>query len=88
MLKNSRPALFFIKIKVKEDLANSLEFITHTLLMNLDQNEDGYFIHGFSKIVDLKIAVQTFKNLLLQKIQRINLFSVGMIHECWFTCPQ
>lgn len=65
--KNSRPALFFIKIKVKEDLANSLDFITHILLMNLDQNEDGYFIHGFSKIDDLKIAVQTFKKLVIAK---------------------
>jgi hypothetical protein len=35
--------------------------------MNLDQNEDGYFIHGFGKIDDLKIAVQTFKELVIAK---------------------
>ena len=65
--KNSRPALFFIKIKVKEDLEHLLDFIIQTLLMNLDQNEDGYFIHGFGKIDDLKIAVQTFKELVIAK---------------------
>ncbi|GAB02687.1 hypothetical protein ACT4_036_00310 [Acinetobacter sp. NBRC 100985] len=65
--KNIHPALFFIKIKVKEDLQHSLAFIIQTLLMNLDQNEDGYFIHGFGKVNDLKNKVQFFKKLVIAK---------------------
>lgn len=65
--KSSRPALFFIKIKVKEDLEHSLDFIIQTLFMNLDQNEDGYFIHGFGKVDDLKKTVQIFKKLVIAK---------------------
>ena len=65
--KNSHPALFFIKIKVKEDLENSLDFIIKTLFMNLDKNEDGYFIHGFGKVDNLKKTVQTFKKLVIAK---------------------
>jgi len=65
--RNTRSVLFFIKIKAKKDLDHSLDFIIQSLCMNLDQNEDGYFIHGFGKIDDLKIAVQTFKELVIAK---------------------
>ena len=65
--RNTRSVIFFIKIKAKKDLDHSLDFIIQSLCMNLDQNEDGYFIHGFGKIDDLKIAVQTFKELVIAK---------------------
>lgn len=65
--QNNPSTLFFIKLKVREDLENSLDFIIHTLLMNLDQNDDGYFIHGIGKFNDLKKTAQTFKKLIIAK---------------------
>ncbi|MCU4379312.1 MULTISPECIES: hypothetical protein [Acinetobacter] len=65
--RNKKADLFFIKIKKKEDLENTLNFLTDTLLLNLDQQEDGYFICGFGYVDDLKVTVENYKKFLIAK---------------------
>lgn len=65
--RNNKADLFFIKIKSKEDLEKSLNFIIDTLLLNLDPHEDGYFMCGFGYVDDLKVTVETYKKFLIAK---------------------